>query len=154
MLAAARLAAEGRIARDDLRGLLVATDQDRAFGASDHGWYGWESAIALLGLRDLAPRVEAARRDGRLLEDLSDPEAFAELMAAAEAAPDDPARFDELGLFAFGSAAGELETVLALSEDESEPGEPLRNPLRDVGRNDPCPCGSGKKFKKCCLQAA
>jgi SEC-C motif-containing protein len=20
----------------------------------------------------------------------------------------------------------------------------------DVGRNDPCPCGSGKKFKKCC----
>ena len=21
----------------------------------------------------------------------------------------------------------------------------------DVGRNDPCPCGSGKKFKKCCL---
>ncbi len=21
---------------------------------------------------------------------------------------------------------------------------------REVGRNDPCPCGSGKKFKKCC----
>ncbi len=20
-----------------------------------------------------------------------------------------------------------------------------------VGRNDPCPCGSGRKFKKCCL---
>ena len=20
-----------------------------------------------------------------------------------------------------------------------------------VGRNDPCPCGSGKKFKKCCI---
>jgi preprotein translocase subunit SecA len=20
-----------------------------------------------------------------------------------------------------------------------------------VGRNDPCPCGSGKKYKKCCL---
>lgn len=20
----------------------------------------------------------------------------------------------------------------------------------DVGRNDPCPCGSGKKYKKCC----
>ena len=27
------------------------------------------------------------------------------------------------------------------------------NPYRDVGRNDPCPCGSGKKFKKCCLVA-
>ncbi|EBR9523608.1 hypothetical protein DPB51_19450, partial [Salmonella enterica subsp. enterica serovar Litchfield] len=21
-----------------------------------------------------------------------------------------------------------------------------------LGRNDPCPCGSGKKFKKCCGQ--
>lgn len=24
-------------------------------------------------------------------------------------------------------------------------------PKKKVGRNDPCPCGSGKKFKKCCL---
>ncbi|MBU0800892.1 MAG: SEC-C domain-containing protein [Alphaproteobacteria bacterium] len=32
-------------------------------------------------------------------------------------------------------------------------GETLRNPMRDVGRNDPCPCGSGGKFKKCCLKA-
>lgn len=21
----------------------------------------------------------------------------------------------------------------------------------EIGRNDPCPCGSGKKYKKCCL---
>lgn len=25
----------------------------------------------------------------------------------------------------------------------------LKNPYKNVGRNDPCPCGSGKKFKKC-----
>jgi len=25
-------------------------------------------------------------------------------------------------------------------------------PMRNIGRNDPCPCGSGKKFKKCCLK--
>ena len=31
------------------------------------------------------------------------------------------------------------------------PGEPAVNPFRGVGRNDPCPCGSGRKFKKCCL---
>ena len=30
--------------------------------------------------------------------------------------------------------------------------EPHRNPFKGIGRNDPCPCGSGKKFKKCCLQ--
>lgn len=22
--------------------------------------------------------------------------------------------------------------------------------VREIGRNDPCPCGSGKKYKKCC----
>jgi hypothetical protein len=26
------------------------------------------------------------------------------------------------------------------------------NPFKYVGRNDRCPCGSGKKYKKCCLQ--
>jgi hypothetical protein len=24
--------------------------------------------------------------------------------------------------------------------------------IKKIGRNDPCPCGSGKKYKKCCLQ--
>ena len=28
--------------------------------------------------------------------------------------------------------------------------EPLRSAKPAVGRNDPCPCGSGKKYKKCC----
>ncbi|MFN5756075.1 MAG: preprotein translocase subunit SecA [Planctomycetia bacterium] len=28
--------------------------------------------------------------------------------------------------------------------------EPIRNLGTKVGRNDPCPCGSGKKFKNCC----
>jgi preprotein translocase subunit SecA len=27
---------------------------------------------------------------------------------------------------------------------------PYRRPGKKVGRNDPCPCGSGKKYKKCC----
>jgi hypothetical protein len=30
------------------------------------------------------------------------------------------------------------------------PQEPIRRAQPKVGRNDPCPCGSGKKFKKCC----
>ncbi len=28
--------------------------------------------------------------------------------------------------------------------------EPIRRAAEKVGRNDPCPCGSGKKYKKCC----
>ncbi|MGZ8153886.1 MAG: SEC-C metal-binding domain-containing protein [Burkholderiales bacterium] len=29
--------------------------------------------------------------------------------------------------------------------------EPYVRPTPKIGRNDPCPCGSGKKYKKCCL---
>ena len=27
----------------------------------------------------------------------------------------------------------------------------IQNHKKKIGRNDPCPCGSGKKYKKCCL---
>lgn len=30
--------------------------------------------------------------------------------------------------------------------------QPLRHSEPRIGRNDPCPCGSGKKYKRCCLQ--
>jgi uncharacterized protein YecA (UPF0149 family) len=29
------------------------------------------------------------------------------------------------------------------------PQEPVRRAEAKVGRNDPCPCGSGRKYKKC-----
>ena len=25
------------------------------------------------------------------------------------------------------------------------------NPIKKIGRNAPCPCQSGKKYKKCCI---
>jgi hypothetical protein len=37
----------------------------------------------------------------------------------------------------------------ALNGNNSAPTAPHRTPDK-VGRNDPCPCGSGKKYKKCC----
>ena len=33
--------------------------------------------------------------------------------------------------------------------DPLEPGVTYRRPSPKIGRNEPCPCGSGKKFKKC-----
>jgi curved DNA-binding protein CbpA len=33
---------------------------------------------------------------------------------------------------------------------ESAPEQPVRRAEPKIGRNDPCPCGSGKKYKKCC----
>jgi SEC-C motif domain protein len=57
---------------------------------------------------------------------------------------------------------GKLTDHLELSEFEKEDGEwrfrnakelkqnPIRRTDPKLGRNDPCACGSGKKFKKCC----
>jgi len=36
-------------------------------------------------------------------------------------------------------------------ETEDGKGVTVRREGKKVGRNDPCPCGSGKKYKKCCL---
>jgi preprotein translocase subunit SecA len=36
----------------------------------------------------------------------------------------------------------------------SQPVEPIRNMGQKVGRNDPCPCGSGRKFKNCCAKSS
>lgn len=36
-------------------------------------------------------------------------------------------------------------------EDGYEFAEPFVRDAPKIGRNDPCPCGSGKKYKKCCL---
>ena len=35
--------------------------------------------------------------------------------------------------------------------EKSQPTASFTSSTAGVGRNDPCPCGSGKKFKKCCL---
>ncbi len=50
-----------------------------------------------------------------------------------------------------------VDTVLAGLQRGIRNREPFRpGPVRAprVGRNDPCPCGSGRKYKRCCLGSA
>ena len=35
-------------------------------------------------------------------------------------------------------------------DDDEEDVDSVKNSSSKIGRNDPCPCGSGKKYKKCC----
>ena len=47
----------------------------------------------------------------------------------------------------------EVAKPVAANYSDSSPkqvNKPIVNKVQKVGRNDPCPCGSGKKFKKCC----
>lgn len=53
----------------------------------------------------------------------------------------------------------EAQTEMARQQQEAIDGsqgdgkmEPIRNRGEQVGRNDPCPCNSGKKYKKCCMR--
>ncbi len=39
---------------------------------------------------------------------------------------------------------------MVLSRGEDERPRPVKREARKIGRNEPCPCGSGKKYKKCC----
>ncbi|MBU1276081.1 MAG: preprotein translocase subunit SecA [Proteobacteria bacterium] len=46
--------------------------------------------------------------------------------------------------------APEEDIPLAYSGGDASQPEPAQREGKKVGRNDPCPCGSGKKYKKCC----
>ncbi|SJN54417.1 hypothetical protein VR7878_00763 [Vibrio ruber DSM 16370] len=46
------------------------------------------------------------------------------------------------------------EVACAADEQQSGARSHRVNPYKTVGRNDDCPCGSGKKFKQCCLKTA
>jgi preprotein translocase subunit SecA len=51
----------------------------------------------------------------------------------------------------FVLSRGEEMAQRAGGETEGGKGVTVRREGKKVGRNDPCPCGSGKKYKKCCL---
>jgi preprotein translocase subunit SecA len=42
------------------------------------------------------------------------------------------------------------ETAASGTPDKTVKKQPVRNKEKKIGPNDPCPCGSGKKYKKCC----
>jgi uncharacterized protein len=139
-------------------------------------WHAWAFAIAQLGyepLRGEVARVFSKRWIDPLDGSLDD---FYFDLQLARRDPDGMAAFAAAGVEPFGSAieslerwsdeageeweqiaddaeAGDETDALMLEDLPIVDGTPYLNPLREVGRNDPCPCGSGKKYKKCCLAA-
>jgi len=57
---------------------------------------------------------------------------------------------DQVGQF----AAGEEQRAAAQAPQGEVQVKQIKLDQPKVGRNDPCPCGSGKKYKKCCGQKA
>jgi tetratricopeptide (TPR) repeat protein len=91
-----------------------------------------------------------------------EPEQAEELLRAALLAdPEYPPALEDAAWYASdrGDAAGALRFLDRLEEDPDEARTALLRryvgrPGSSAGRNDPCPCGSGRKYKHCCLQAS
>jgi hypothetical protein len=164
--AATFLTWKGIITRDRMREFLQKFYEERLADDEDEAWVGWLKSIALLGLREMAPMVHRSFDEGRAPDWVIGRKDFDDMLAHAEQRPDDATRFEEfrIGYIEDVVAALEWSDQPAPSEESDSldkdifdldarwtPTEPVRNPWRHVGRNDPCPCGSGKKAKKCCL---
>ena len=48
----------------------------------------------------------------------------------------------------------QVAKVTGTNKDESQPAQPKRRTTKKVQPNDPCPCGSGRKYKQCCGRRA
>jgi Protein of unknown function (DUF1186)/SEC-C motif len=160
--AATFLAWEGRIERGAMEDFLKQFYDKQLAPDGDQAWIGWLEAIAHLGLRNLAPLVYRAWENGRIPGGVLEPRHFEADLSAAERAPGDAGRFEDANLGYIDDIivgldwARHVDTVSNEWDEERNwtdwaPQTPAVNPYRHVGRNDPCPCGSGKKAKKCCL---
>jgi uncharacterized protein len=167
----AYLAATGRVAREEAEAYLVRLYDALRPQHESFVWYGWTAAIALLGLEAMSGVVRRAfergligpmvttydlfRRD--LGRTLADPERMAGFRHD-KIAPLEDATGELAGWYAFSDAAKQDRARQIAREvagiEPRAPQLPAVNPFKGVGRNDPCPCGSGKKFKKCCLPRA
>jgi hypothetical protein len=154
LLALAWVARDGRWPEPAFREYLshlLATMQPRE---EDYVWYTWVVVAAILGYRDLLDASTKLIEEGLVPEEWLTLAELPDLMATGDAVGKDGLLAEEVE--PFDDVIGSLEDwpwpEVAADWDEPAP-EPYINPLRHIGRNDPCPCGSGKKFKNCHLVA-
>lgn len=117
----------------------------------------WEYLDRVYALPEAKPITEWLLSDGlvsQLEAELSDPANFG--MAKSMYMAGTAAGYDmtsEAGMNQFMIAYNQSKTPSKTPSNQSDNVSPLGTIVSDrprVGRNDPCPCGSGKKFKKCC----
>lgn len=159
--AATFLTWEGRIERAQMVGFLGRFYAGKTTPDGEMAWSAWATAVALLGLRVMQPAVKMAFDSKAIAENLIDWPTIEDMFAQAEQAPGDIERFEGEYLGYIADVAETLERFeggnlqprdnSASERNSFDPIEPVINPWRHVGRNDPCPCGSGKKAKRCCL---
>ena len=164
----AYLTATGRIARDWTQAYLLRLYETLQPQQESFVWSGWVLAIALLGLEELSDVVRQAFERGLIEPRVMGYDDFRRDLGRTLADPERMAGFHYDRIGPLEDAIGELRAVRFLSYGQAGSGaadhqsglarlayadtpQSFVDLFKGVGRNDPCPCGSGKKFKKCCL---
>ncbi|MGL4593357.1 MAG: SEC-C metal-binding domain-containing protein, partial [Thermoguttaceae bacterium] len=123
------------------------------------------SSIGLRGYAQIDPKVEFKREGMRIFGDMwnsiysrvtdlifrmeqLDPGFVRSTWQETEAVHEEVAAGSALSDFA--KQQTDSADSVATSDKKQEP---IRNKTPEVGRNDLCPCGSGKKYKKCCMKS-
>ena len=119
------------------------------------------SSVGLRGYAQVDPKVEY-KREGMRTFDLmwsGIDERVIDIVYRIEQVEEDALRStwrETAAIHEDTPSAAQLEQPERSFSDGSEAGpiQPIRNSGQKVGRNDPCPCGSGKKYKNCCARSA
>jgi len=169
MEALAYLTATGRIPREETEAYLTRLYDTLQPQQESFVWSGWVLAIALLAPEELSDVVRQAFERGLIEPMVMGYDDFRRDLERTLADPTRMAGFEYDRIGPLEDAIGELSGWYAFSDAAQQDQErwapspedaglayadtplPFVDPFKGVGRNDPCPCGSGKKFKKCCL---
>ena len=119
------------------------------------------SAVGLVGYAQVDPKVEYKREGRKLFEQMwtSMGQRVTDLIFKMEQLDEGFVGSTWVETAAVHEAAPSTSEMAQQQEEgvQSSDGEQkietIRNRSGRVGRNDPCPCGSGKKYKNCCLKA-
>jgi preprotein translocase subunit SecA len=152
---------EGLISEENMRRLerevmlhVLDTQWKEHLAAMDY----LRQSVGLRGYAQKNPKQEYKREAFELFEDLLDKvkhEAIA-FLAKVEVTHNEPGPTDLLDTPSKPMEYKHAEAHSALDEDDGDKidgaeteQQQYRRPSKKVGRNDPCPCGSGKKYKHC-----
>jgi preprotein translocase subunit SecA len=118
------------------------------------------SSVGLRGYAQVDPKVEY-KREGMRTFDLmwkGIDERVVDIVYRIEQVEEDALQStwkETAAIHAEAASATQGEPMQGAEAGVTEPAraEPIRNFSQRVGRNEPCPCGSGRKFKNCCGKA-
>ena len=155
----ATLCFTGQVDRDSVRQYLTRLFRGRLRRRENHVWNVLVDVTAEMGFRELLADIQLAYKHGLADSFYRKP---ASIENTLESATDQPRRARDGQLI--DDAIAELQDratfrpIQATAKHQPptpqpqllHTGETLKREIPKTGRNDPCPCGSGKKFKKCC----